>query len=265
MGEACLKFDAPVTGGNVSFYNQNPDGAVYPTPTIGMVGLLDSEQDKMTLGFKYEGDSIYLIGASVNDISSSEYLHKLCGIEFSPAPHFNLDEEYAVQSLVTDLIKNKLIQSAHDISEGGLAITLLESGFHSNLGFEVNVVEDMRKDAFWFGEAQSRVVVSVKSSNLASFKQAAETASISITDFNSNLIVTSNSSVLISYNFTTDYLNNLTWKFDGTNYSLYDNSLLGYWQFNNYSSLGEWANSSGCLVNDLSILALLNSKLSSFY
>ncbi|HQR94525.1 MAG TPA: phosphoribosylformylglycinamidine synthase subunit PurL [Sediminibacterium sp.] len=182
MGDACKKFNTPVTGGNVSFYNQNPDGPVYPTPTIGMVGILDDFNTRMTLNFKEVGDHIFLVGQQQNDIASSEYLHKLKGIEFSPAPHFNLDEEYAVQSLVTELIKNKLIQSAHDISEGGLAITLLESGFHSNLGFELNAVEGMRKDAFWFGEAQSRVVVSVKSSNLAAFKQSAEAASIAITD-----------------------------------------------------------------------------------
>jgi phosphoribosylformylglycinamidine synthase subunit PurL len=182
MGDACKKFNTPVTGGNVSFYNQNPDGPVYPTPTIGMVGILDDFSTRMTLNFKEAGDHIFLVGQQQNDIASSEYLHKLKAVEFSPAPHFNLDEEYAVQSLVTNLIKNKLIQSAHDISEGGLAITLLESGFYSNLGFEVNAVEGMRKDAFWFGEAQSRVVVSVKAANLAAFKQAAEVAAISITD-----------------------------------------------------------------------------------
>jgi phosphoribosylformylglycinamidine synthase subunit PurL len=182
MGDACKKFNTPVTGGNVSFYNQNPDGPVYPTPTIGMVGILDDFNTRMTLNFKEAGDHIFLVGQQQNDIASSEYLHKLKGIEFSPAPHFNLDEEYAVQSLVTSLIKNKLIQSAHDISEGGLAITLLECGFHANLGFEVNAVEGMRKDAYWFGEAQSRVVVSVKPSMVAAFKQAAEAASIAITD-----------------------------------------------------------------------------------
>ena len=182
MGDACKKFNTPVTGGNVSFYNQNPDGPVYPTPTIGMVGILDDFSTRMTLNFKEAGDHIFLVGQQQNDIASSEYLHKLKAVEYSPAPHFNLDEEYAVQSLVTNLIKNKLIQSAHDISEGGLAITLLESGFYSNLGFEVKAVEGMRKDAFWFGEAQSRVVVSVNAANLAAFKQAAEAAGIAITD-----------------------------------------------------------------------------------
>ena len=97
MGEACIKFDTPVTGGNVSFYNQTPDGPVYPTPTIGMVGLLDNVDNKMTMDFKKAGDIIYLVGQSSNDINSSEYLHKIHGVEFSPAPYFDLEEEFALQ------------------------------------------------------------------------------------------------------------------------------------------------------------------------
>ena len=162
MGEACLKFNTPVTGGNVSFYNQSPDGPVYPTPTIGMVGLLQSVADKMTMNFKQEGDAIYLIGQSQIDINSSEYLHKIIGEEYSPCPYFNLDEEYNMQAAVASLIKEKAIASAHDVSEGGLFVTLLESAFTNNLGFDVAQKDDtIRSDAFWFGEAQSRVVVSV--------------------------------------------------------------------------------------------------------
>ncbi len=115
MGEACRKFDTPVTGGNVSFYNQSPEGAVYPTPTIGMVGLLQKVKDKMTLDFKAPGDAIFLIGKSTDDINSSEYLHKIKGIEYSPAPHFDLDEEFMLHGKITDLIKNKLVESAHDV------------------------------------------------------------------------------------------------------------------------------------------------------
>lgn len=186
MGEACLKFDTPVTGGNVSFYNQNPDGAVYPTPTIGMVGLLDSDQDKMTLGFKAEGDSIYLIGASINDISSSEYLHKICETEFSPAPHFDLNVEFTMQQQVLSLIKAGLVVSAHDISEGGLFVTLLESAFVDSLGFDVEQTNlSIRSDAFWFGEAQSRVVVSVNSAKHELFEQAMISSSVPYTKLGS--------------------------------------------------------------------------------
>jgi len=180
MGEACKKFDTPVTGGNVSFYNQHPDGAVYPTPTIGMVGVLDSYEDKMTLGFKEEGDLIYLVGQSNNDINCSEYLHKICGVEYSPAPHFDLDEEFSVQQTILKLISQKLIQSAHDISEGGLFITLLESGFVTGFGFETAQDDtSLRADAFWFGESQSRVVVSVSPAKQLAFESMMASSSIS--------------------------------------------------------------------------------------
>ena len=179
MGEACLKFDTPVTGGNVSFYNQSPDGPVYPTPTIGMVGLLDSANDKMTLNFKNEGDSIYLVGQSCNDINSSEYLHKIIGEEYSPCPHFELEEEFSLQQSLISLIKNKLVSSAHDVSEGGLIITLLESAFPDGLGFEVAANDAaLRKDAYWFGESQSRVVVSVAAETEKAFTGSLQSAAV---------------------------------------------------------------------------------------
>src|SRR5690606_7869777 len=173
MGEACRKFDTPVTGGNVSFYNQSPDGPVYPTPTIGMVGLLDNVEDKMGLGFVNTGDKIYLIGESKNDFNSSEYLHKFHNTEFSPAPYFDLETEFELQNRVLELIGKKLVLSAHDTSEGGLIISLLESGFINKKGFSVAAAKsDIRKDAYWFGEAQSRVVVSVSSANEDAFLSA---------------------------------------------------------------------------------------------
>ena len=172
MGDACRKFDTPVTGGNVSFYNQNPDGAVYPTPTIGMVGLLNSVKDKMTLDFKEEGDAIFLLGNSYNDIASSEYLHKIRKVEMSPAPHFDIEEEFALQRKVAELIAGKLVRSAHDVSEGGLFVTLAESAFPRGLGFSVRTADAaIRKDAYWFGEAQSRVVVTVAASRVEEFRK----------------------------------------------------------------------------------------------
>lgn len=172
MGEACQKFDTPVTGGNVSFYNQSPDGPVYPTPTIGMVGLLNDISEKMTLDFKNDGDLIFMVGAEKNCINSSEYLHKICGIEFSPVPAFDLEEEYEMQTLVAGLVKDKLVNSAHDVSEGGLFIALAESGFHRNLGFHVwGINNNIRKDARWFGEAQSRVIVTVSPNRKLEFAE----------------------------------------------------------------------------------------------
>ncbi|MDQ6844310.1 MAG: phosphoribosylformylglycinamidine synthase subunit PurL [Bacteroidota bacterium] len=173
MTEACTKFETPVTGGNVSFYNQSPSGPVYPTPVIGMVGLVEDVKNKMTLDFKNEGDIIYLLGENKNDLGCSEYLHKICNVEFSPAPYFNLEEEFRLHEAVSNLINNRVIESAHDISEGGLFVTLSESGFNRSLGFKIEQSkEDIRKDAFLFGEAQGRVVVSVSKENSAAFESS---------------------------------------------------------------------------------------------
>ncbi|PVD54260.1 phosphoribosylformylglycinamidine synthase subunit PurL [Terrimonas sp.] len=171
MGEACKKFDTPVTGGNVSFYNQHPGGAVYPTPTIGMVGLLEDIDAKMTLDFKQAGDAIYLLGEVNDDINSSEYIHKLHEVEYSPVPHFDLEEEYRLQQTVSKLIGSKVIASAHDLSEGGLFVTLCESGFNNDLGFDAATSAKVRPDAFWFGESQSRVAVSVSADNITAFER----------------------------------------------------------------------------------------------
>ncbi|MFN5335095.1 MAG: phosphoribosylformylglycinamidine synthase subunit PurL [Bacteroidota bacterium] len=171
MGDACRKFDTPVTGGNVSFYNQNPEGPVYPTPTIGMVGLLEQLDHKMTLSFQQAGHLIIVLGVMRNDLGSSEYLQKIKGVEYSPAPSFDLDEEFRLQELVKKLIRNKLVNSVHDISEGGLFVNLLEAAFQNQLGFEVNQKDkSIRSDAFWFGESQSRVVVSVDPEKLKEFQ-----------------------------------------------------------------------------------------------
>lgn len=180
MGEACKKFDTPVTGGNVSFYNQSSDNdAVFPTPTIGMVGLVDGGKPHMTLDFKQAGDVIYLVGQSQNDIGSSQYLVSQHNVQFSPAPHFDLDEEYNMQQTIKAVIAQNLVQSAHDLSEGGLFIGLLESAMHRNLGFSIKGPESaIRTDAFLFGEAQSRVVVSVKASDVAAFEKAVKLTSV---------------------------------------------------------------------------------------
>jgi len=163
MGKACEKFKTPVTGGNVSFYNQSSyEGPVFPTPTIGMIGIVEDKKHQTTLNFKNEGDAIYLIGESKNDIASSEYLYSYHKLKNTPAPYFNLDTEHKVQQAIIGLIQKGLLQSAHDVSDGGLFLTLLESAMAGNTGFDIHSDHSVRKDAFLFGEAQSRVVVSVK-------------------------------------------------------------------------------------------------------
>ncbi len=182
MGEACRKFDTPVTGGNVSFYNQSSDeGPVFPTPTIGMLGVLDDKDNIMTADFKQPGDFIYLIGESQNDIASSQYLASYHKIQASPAPYFDLDKEYAMHQVIKELIKHKAIQSAHDVADGGLYIALLESAMPLGLGFDIATDADIRKDAFLFGEAQGRVVVSVSPEDQDRFTEMMATSEVEYT------------------------------------------------------------------------------------
>lgn len=165
MGAACEKFGTPVTGGNVSFYNQATiDGVtipVNPTPTIGMLGIVHNKNHQMTLAFKEKGHMIYLLGESRNDISSSEYLMKWHKVKASPAPWFDIDTEVRLNKLLQQLISKNLIVSAHDIAEGGLFVALVESCFPNGLGFDITSDAEARMDAFLFGEAQGRVIVSV--------------------------------------------------------------------------------------------------------
>ncbi len=165
MSTACLEFGTPVTGGNVSFYNQTMIGGktepVLPTPTIGMLGVIDDKKHQTGLSFRNKGHVIFMIGESKNDISSSEYLVSYHGVKESPVPFFDIKAEHKVQDVVSELIKEGLINSAHDVSDGGLMINLLESSMLNNLGFDITADAEVRTDAFLFGEAQSRIVVTV--------------------------------------------------------------------------------------------------------
>ncbi|MFN5443410.1 MAG: phosphoribosylformylglycinamidine synthase subunit PurL [Crocinitomicaceae bacterium] len=165
MSTACLKFETPVTGGNVSFYNQSviagKEIPVFPTPTIGMIGVVENKDDLMTLDFKQKGDLIFLLGDIVEDIASSEYLYSYHKIQASPAPHFDLEKEFELHQAVKGLITSKLINAAHDCSDGGLFITLSEMSFPRGLGFDIVSDSEVREDAFLFGESQGRVVVTL--------------------------------------------------------------------------------------------------------
>ena len=165
MTKACKKFNTPVTGGNVSFYNQSAvegtEVPVFPTPTIGMLGIVEDKKYITSLAFKGKSDLIYLLGKCENDISSSEYLASFHGVLESPAPNFDLDVEYELQQTIIKLIRAGVVESAHDIADGGLFITLLESAMYKNLGFDITSCCEVRVDALLFGEAPSRVVVSV--------------------------------------------------------------------------------------------------------
>ena len=168
MSKACRKFKTPVTGGNVSFYNQSSVNGVeipvFPTPTIGMLGIVEDKKNITSLAFENSSDLIYLLGESKNDISSSEYLFSYHKIKESSVPDFDLDIELELQKDLYSLITKDLIISAHDLSDGGLFISLLESSMVNDKGFSIKCSSALRKDAFLFGECPSRVIVSVKAS-----------------------------------------------------------------------------------------------------
>jgi phosphoribosylformylglycinamidine synthase II len=182
MSAACIKFSTPVTGGNVSFYNQSviagKEVPVFPTPTIGMIGLLEDKDKKMTLDFKEKGDLIYLVGNYSDDMGSSEYLASIQGVKLSPVPRFDLDEEFKMQQTIKELIAQNLINAAHDVSDGGLFVTLVEMGFPRGLGFDIETDMDIRTDAFLFGEGQGRVVITLpedKRDAFSEYKKSSDT------------------------------------------------------------------------------------------
>ncbi len=164
MGEACRFFDTPVTGGNVSFYNESPDTTVYPTPVIGMIGLIENTENIMTSYFKNENDKIYLIGEDFEEIGGSEYLSIIHNKVEGNSPKINLETEQQLQKIVLKLIKEKIINSAHDVSEGGIICAVAESCIINNtnsIGAKVKLPVKTREDFSFFSESQSRVIVSL--------------------------------------------------------------------------------------------------------
>jgi phosphoribosylformylglycinamidine synthase len=182
MGEACRALKTPVTGGNVSFYNQSSDdGPVFPTPTIGMLGLMDDIDNLLSIPFKNEGDLIYLVGPMSDDIACSEYMYSYCKVKQSSAPEFDLEMECKVQNFMVAANTAKLLHSAHDVSDGGVFIALAECAIHSKMGFDIKTPHKLRKDGFLFGEAQSRVVVTFAPDKENVLKQMATTNDVAFT------------------------------------------------------------------------------------
>ena len=174
MAKACTALQTPVTGGNVSFYNQSSyEGPVFPTPTIGMIGLIENDALHTGIAFQKSGDHILLLGTMVNDIACSEYLYSYLGIKESPAPYFNLNEEHALHQALHALIRKALLQSAQDLSDGGLFMALMESSFAGQKGFNIELPQNYRLDALLFGESQGRCIVSVSPESLEAVKSLA--------------------------------------------------------------------------------------------
>ncbi len=173
MSDACLAFDTPVTGGNVSFYNENPRGAIYPTPTIGMIGLLDDYHNSIKSGFRDEGDLIILLGDNSKHLGGSEYLKECRHLIWGNPPAVDLEKEKQLYKTFLELTATKIIKSAHDCSDGGLAIAIAESCFNAErlLGARIEMSFCYRPDAELFGEEHSRIICSLKEADLPTLKE----------------------------------------------------------------------------------------------
>jgi len=175
MIEAAVKLKTPCTGGNVSFYNESPQSSIYPTPTVGMVGIIDDIEDRVPSFFQNENDLIFLIGDTENDLGGSHYLSIIHGIKKGPLAKLDLECEKSLQEFLVKAAKNKLLSSAHDLSEGGLVVGIAECTFDAcnNLGAVIDLTElnnpSLRIDSILFGETHSRAIVSIRGENKSIF------------------------------------------------------------------------------------------------
>lgn len=160
MSESCRELETPVTGGNVSLYNETKGEAIYPTPVVGMVGLIEDLSQVTTMSFKNEGDIIILLGQNKDELGGTFYLSVIHGLEAGRTPELDLKLEKLVQQTALEMIKKGLIKSAHDCSEGGLAVALAECCLAGKVGAEVTLTDGIRASSLLFGESQSRIVIS---------------------------------------------------------------------------------------------------------
>jgi phosphoribosylformylglycinamidine synthase subunit PurL len=169
LSEACRTFGIPVTGGNVSFYNDTEGLSIHPTPVLGIVGIIEDVRKVVRPGFRSAGDAIVLVGESLGEIGGSEYLKTIHGLEAGAPPAIDLEQEKRNQEFILDAIEAGLLRSAHDLSEGGLAVALAECAFHASkkTGCEIELGDSLRYDALLFGESQSRILVTCKRADVS--------------------------------------------------------------------------------------------------
>jgi phosphoribosylformylglycinamidine synthase II len=171
IGEACRELNTPVISGNVSFYNETEAQAIYPTPVIGMAGLIEDIDKCCTMYFKDEGDIVILLGKTENELGGSEYLCRIHGIEKGAVPRLNFGLEKKLQAFILSAVNKGFLKSAHDVSDGGLAIALAECCMEKELGIKAELKSQLRTDAALFSESQSRFVVSCNKETLAELRQ----------------------------------------------------------------------------------------------
>lgn len=180
MAEACRKLNTPVIGGNVSLYNENAKGAIYPTPVVGMVGLVHDTDHITTQGFKREGDVIFLLGETKAELGGSEFQYVIHGVTEGRPPQIDLDVEKKLQDTLLRAIQQGLVASAHDLAEGGLAVALAESCISGCLGAKVEFATELRSDVALFSESQSRVLLSAAPDKADALKQLIEAAGVPV-------------------------------------------------------------------------------------
>jgi len=178
ISEACLALGTPVVSGNVSFYNETEGRAILPTPTIGMIGLLDDVEKHVSIGFRNAGDVVALLGATRDELGGSEFLRTIRGRDEGPCPELDLDAEKRLIELLVDAARRSLLASAHDVSDGGFAVALCESAFRGELGARVSIAGDLRASSALFGESTGRVLVSFASEKSAALQELARSAGV---------------------------------------------------------------------------------------
>lgn len=183
MKDACLAFDTPVTGGNVSFYNENPNAAIYPTPVIGMLGLMQDFRKACTQYFKHANDHVYLLGKSKKYLGGSEYLKTIHGLIAGDIAPVDLEEEKRLQDCILELIDNQVLHSAHDVSDGGLVVALAECCFHPKRSFGLRAIFDLEQDPMiaYFGESGANIIVSLDPSHTDNLEKIAQLHDIKCT------------------------------------------------------------------------------------
>ena len=174
IGEACRAFGTPVTGGNVSFYNETDGASIHPTPIIGMIGVLDDAGKQVDIAFKNEGDAVVLLGETMPELGGSQYAKAIHNHLGGTPPELDLAREKALQDLLVSLAGELLIQSAHDVSEGGLAVALAECAIAGGIGATVESIADESEAHIWlFSESAGRVVVTCTQNDLVKLRKAA--------------------------------------------------------------------------------------------
>jgi phosphoribosylformylglycinamidine synthase len=174
LSEACRQFESPIISGNVSMYNESDEGAIYPTPVIGMVGLIEPETPRVTMEFKTAGEVIVLLGKTRNALGGTEFLKSYHDMEAGLPPQLNFTMEKNLHETLISLVKSGLVSSTHDLAEGGLVVALAESAVTGNKGVEIDLAAgSLRKDALLFAETQSRAIVSLDNAKLDELKKVA--------------------------------------------------------------------------------------------